>query len=91
MRVHYVRRQMVHKCDAWGMQLSPVQTDLLRATSFGSPFGGTRPFKVIWEWVCTGDSITGDELEKLLARYPICNIQQDDELHWRCLRKRGAT
>ncbi|GEM_PF-4748186 len=89
MRVHYVRRQMVHKCDAWGMQLSPVQTNLLRATSFGSILPGKLPLKVSWEWVCTGKAITGGELEYLLSRYPICNILQDDDLHWRSLRKRG--
>lgn len=85
MKVHYIKRSQVHQSEYWGTQVSCVRSHLLRATTIGACHQ-KKPMRVIWEWVCTGERIEGAELERLMARYPVCEFQTDEDLAWRARR-----
>ena len=82
MKTHYIKRRRIHKTESWGIEVSPVQSQLLRATSTGK-FFPRNTLKVSWEWVATGKPIIGADLEQLMRMYPICEFQSDDDLTWR--------
>lgn len=86
MKTHYVKRRQMHKSGEWGIQVSCVQSQLLRATTSGQ-YLPRNTLKISWEWAATGKAIVGAELEQLMLMYPICEFQSDDDLMWRL---RGA-
>ncbi|WP_144267445.1 hypothetical protein [Comamonas thiooxydans] len=86
MKTLYLKRKQVLNSVPWGIQVSSVQTDLIRAYTSGSIFSDKRPLKVTLEWVCNGKRIEGEELERLLKRFPVCEFQQDEDLTYRALR-----
>lgn len=87
MKTHYIKRRQMHRSEEWGIQVSCVQSQLIRATSTGQLFP-RNTLKISLEWVATGKPIVGSELEQLMRMYPICEFQSDDDLRWRLHRTR---
>lgn len=88
MKTHYLKRKQTHTSDAWGIQVTSCQTDLIRATTVGGSYLDTkRPMRVIFEWVSCGQRIEGAELEQLMRMYQVCEFQSNEDLAWRAQKK----
>ena len=84
MKTYYMKRAQAH-INHWGIQVSCVQTELIRITVIGS----TK--KEIWEWVGYGREIDEANKQRLLKNYAICKFQYLEELAYRAVKNRKAT
>ena len=83
MNTYYMKRAQAH-INHWGIQVSCVQTELIRVTVIDS----TK--KQILEWVGCGREIDEANKQRLLKRYPICKFQDLEELAYRTSKNRRA-
>ena len=83
MKTYYMKRAQAH-INHWGIQVSCVQTELIRVTVIDS----TK--KQIWEWVGYGREIDEANKQFLLKQYPICKFQDLEELAHRSVKNRQA-
>ncbi len=83
MNTYYMKRSQAH-INHWGIQVSCVQTALIRVTV------SLDGKKHIWEWVATGREIDEANKQRLLKNYPICKFQDLEELAYRAAKNRQA-